>query len=188
MKGKGSGWKGESRRHSLARKGVKTVLPDGRRFDVSKFVAKGDFKPKSLQDLASYYYKFFTTNERPNGDKIVVLKDDAPEELKELVRDAHGDMLPDDYKYRFIEDALGNFADYDDPDSAIDEMESDVYTSDLTEWLNSSNNRVYYLSDALSEYGVNDGFQALSLAQLQEKREVAWAVKDSLETIMGEYE
>ena len=41
MKKQGSGWKGESRRHSLARKGVKTVLPDGRRFDVSKFVANG---------------------------------------------------------------------------------------------------------------------------------------------------
>ena len=41
MRNKGSGWKGESRRHSLARKGVKTVLPDGRRFDVSKFVANG---------------------------------------------------------------------------------------------------------------------------------------------------
>jgi len=36
-----SGWKGEPRRHSLARKGVKTVLPDGKRFDVSKFVANG---------------------------------------------------------------------------------------------------------------------------------------------------
>jgi len=41
MRRQGSGWKGESRRHSLARKGVKTVLPDGRRFDVSKFVARG---------------------------------------------------------------------------------------------------------------------------------------------------
>ena len=43
-KKQGSGWKGESRRHSLARKGVKTVLPDGRRFDVSKFVARGNVK------------------------------------------------------------------------------------------------------------------------------------------------
>ena len=35
------GWKGESRRHSLSRKGIKTNLPDGRRFDVSNYVAKG---------------------------------------------------------------------------------------------------------------------------------------------------
>ena len=35
------GWKGESRRHSLSRKGIKTNLPDGRRFDVSNYVARG---------------------------------------------------------------------------------------------------------------------------------------------------
>ena len=36
------GWHGEHRRHVLAGKGVNTVLPDGRRLDVSRFVAKGD--------------------------------------------------------------------------------------------------------------------------------------------------
>ena len=36
------GWKGESRRHSLSRKGIKTNLPDGRRFDVSNYVARGN--------------------------------------------------------------------------------------------------------------------------------------------------
>ena len=36
-KGRGSGWHGEHRRHVLAGKGVSTVLPDGRRLDVSKF-------------------------------------------------------------------------------------------------------------------------------------------------------
>jgi len=34
-------WKNESRRHSLARKGIRTNIDDGRRFDVSNFVAKG---------------------------------------------------------------------------------------------------------------------------------------------------
>ena len=39
MKGKGSGWKGESRRHSLARKGIKTAkgMPNGMRFSVDQF-------------------------------------------------------------------------------------------------------------------------------------------------------
>jgi len=40
-KDKGSGWFGDHRRHVLAGKGVSTVLPDGRRLDVSKFVAGG---------------------------------------------------------------------------------------------------------------------------------------------------
>ncbi|MCK4545419.1 hypothetical protein KAU43_07760 [candidate division WOR-3 bacterium] len=45
------GWKGESRRHSLSRKGIKTNLPDGRRFDVSNYVARGKPLSKSLDDI-----------------------------------------------------------------------------------------------------------------------------------------
>ena len=41
MKGKGQGWKGESRRHGMARMGYKTVLPDGRRLHMGNFVAGG---------------------------------------------------------------------------------------------------------------------------------------------------
>ncbi|MHA1285907.1 MAG: hypothetical protein ACTSPB_00760 [Candidatus Thorarchaeota archaeon] len=41
MTKKGSGWFGDHRRHVLAGKGVSTVLPDGRRLDVSKYVANG---------------------------------------------------------------------------------------------------------------------------------------------------
>ncbi|MHA1285906.1 MAG: hypothetical protein ACTSPB_00755 [Candidatus Thorarchaeota archaeon] len=36
------GWFGDHRRHVLAGKGVSTVLPDGRRLDVSKFIAGGE--------------------------------------------------------------------------------------------------------------------------------------------------
>ena len=39
-----------------------------------------------------------------------------------------------------------------------------VYTSDLTEWLNTSNNYVYYLTDAIIEFEPEDGFCALSSA------------------------
>jgi len=47
---------------------------------------------------------------------------------------------------------------------AID-VEVDVYTSNLTEWLNRSNNNVYYLSQALEEFAEKDGFKALAQAQ-----------------------
>ncbi|MHA1285908.1 MAG: hypothetical protein ACTSPB_00765 [Candidatus Thorarchaeota archaeon] len=40
-RGKGSGWFGDHRRHVLAGKGVSTKLPDGRRLDVSNYVASG---------------------------------------------------------------------------------------------------------------------------------------------------
>lgn len=39
-----------------------------------------------------------------------------------------------------------------------------VYTSELTEWLNASNYNVYYLTEALEEYDIKDGFQVLTQA------------------------
>jgi len=50
MRGKGQGWKGESRRHGMARMGYKTVLPDGRRFHMGNFVAGGQFDMKEELD------------------------------------------------------------------------------------------------------------------------------------------
>ena len=42
----------------------------------------------------------------------------------------------------------------------------DVYTSDLTEWLDSNNNNVYYLGEAQKELGIQeDGFKLLAMAQ-----------------------
>ena len=40
-----------------------------------------------------------------------------------------------------------------------------VYTSDLTEWLNSHNENVYYLNDVLEENEIKDGFNLLTIAQ-----------------------
>lgn len=44
------GWKGEPRRHGLARKGVKTIIDDDNRLAVNNFVAKGDI-PEGYIDI-----------------------------------------------------------------------------------------------------------------------------------------
>jgi len=48
-KSKGQGWHDESRRHSYARRGIKTNIDDKRRFDMSNFVARGE--PKLLSRI-----------------------------------------------------------------------------------------------------------------------------------------
>jgi len=45
------------------------------------------------------------------------------------------------------------------------DSETDVYTSNLTEWLNDSNSNVYYMTEVGEEYGTSDGFQLLQQAQ-----------------------
>ena len=55
------GWKGESRRHSLARKGIRTNIDQDRRFDVSTFVAKGRKYPEDAFETGDKLQAFLHT-------------------------------------------------------------------------------------------------------------------------------
>jgi len=99
-------------------------------------------------------------------------KDDAPEWVADLCMVAHGDYLPDDYRYEFIVKVLDAIAEADDPEDAICDLESDPYTANLTRWLASNINRVEYLTDAMAESPFDNGFNLLAYAQQLEIDEV----------------
>ena len=65
----------------------------------------------TLQELAQSAYDRFELRERDNGDSFVTLADNAPEWLTDLVRDAHGDMMPDDWRWSAIRSAVDFIAD-----------------------------------------------------------------------------
>jgi len=117
------------------------------------------------------YLKMFDAKEvERDGEKksIAVFTDNASEDLKDSVRKAHGDRLPSDWvfdKYHSILDAMTQYDDIEDARSEIVDGLVDVYTSDLTEWLNSNNNNVYYLTEAIDQYEIKDGFRVLATAQ-----------------------
>ena len=178
------GWYGNKERHRLASKGVKTKASG---YTIKEYDGTKTTKPESIQDLARYFESKFVQKERDDGEKFWDAED-RPEELKELIYDAHDDMLPDDWRYQFIWESLVALSEYEDPDEAIEGIEPDMYTSQLTEWLNSRNDRVYYLTEAQRNYGSDDGFQTLSQAQYEEKSEVFWSVKNSLEKILDNWE
>jgi hypothetical protein len=97
-------------------------------------------------------------------------------------------MLPDDYRYKYIVDALNAFSEYDNADEAIDEVEADPYTKDLLDWLSSHSYRVAYADDAVKEIGYSeDGgiMQAAALGQIAEKHEVYQSVLASLQARLG---
>ena len=136
---------------------------------------------KTVNELAREALEWFITDTRNNGEKFIKTKEGRPDWLENLIFTAHDDMLPDDYRYKFIEDALIMIADQDeDADLDCPEIEADIYTSDLTKWLHSRNDRVCYLTEALEEYEIKDGFQALYLAQLCERGEVYYSVLNNL--------
>jgi hypothetical protein len=114
---------------------------------------------------------------RDNGDKFYCCKTTV-EWQQEIIHAAHGDKLPDDYVYQFIFDTLVALTECNEgeEEDAILEIEPDCYTSNLTGWLHSRNDRVFYLTEALEEYGSKDGFNALAQAQSLEIQEVAQAI------------
>jgi len=183
------GWHGDRMQHGLASKGIKSSVGgcSAKGYSMKYYDGVKTTKPESIKDLASHFEGFFIKKQRDNGEDFWIVES-APDELKELIRDAHEDMFPDDYKYEFIREALLDFASYEDIDSAIDNIEADPYTAGLTHWLASDINRVYYLTEAIEQYEPKDGFQVLTLAQYDEKREVYSSVQNSLEKIMDEYE
>jgi hypothetical protein len=142
---------------------------------------------KTVNELAKEALEWFTTDVRDNGEEFVKTKDGRPDWLENLIFTAHDDMLPDDYRYKFIEKSLQYISDQDeDADLDCPEIEADSYTSDLTKWLHSRNDRVCYLTEALETFGIKDGFAALQLAQLREREEVFYSVLNSLRELCEE--
>ncbi len=145
----------------------------------------------TVQEIAREFSLWFDWGERDDGSKFVSLKDGHPKELETLVRKAHGDMMPDDQRYEFIEDAIDALADNEDEEYARYEAEeADIYTSDLLKWVSSLLSRGDYVDEAIEEYGYpEEGFvRALQYGQSFEKREVFDLVLRELERIAGERE
>ncbi|AGA31715.1 hypothetical protein [Singulisphaera acidiphila] len=139
----------------------------------------------TIQSLAVEMSQAFEKAVRPSsGEAFRKLKDVAPDWMRTVCRKAHddGELLPDDHRYEFIEQAVDALANHDDTDSACESLEPDFYTSGLTGWLHSQNSRVCYISEAMEEYGTfKDGFKLLAAAQMLEREEVFRQVLDALQ-------
>ncbi|WP_295842492.1 hypothetical protein [uncultured Xanthomonas sp.] len=125
----------------------------------------------------------FVTDKRADGTPFVHMADDAEDWMREAVREAHGDMLPDDVKYRMCEEVAGRLADLDSDewdDVQGEECDGlvDVYNADRLRWLSSSLYRAAYINEARGEglIGSNaDEFERIGVGQYVEYREI-WGV------------
>ena len=145
----------------------------------------------NLQELAATYSAAFEARTRDNGDQFWCIKDDAPDReiIQEMAHHAHGGLLPEDYRYLFITQALDALADADDPDEA--EMPEEVYTHKLFVWLASHGNRPDYVNEAAREYGLPkekdfDIVRIVAYGYAEEQREVLSLVRQWLEEKIDE--
>lgn len=107
--------------------------------------------------LAKVASPLFVWDARTNGDKFMRVADGAPEWVSHLAMYAHGNMMPDDWRYRFISDAvdaISEMVDDGDEDAIQDrgrEWEPSVYNAALLEWLSSNLHRIGYVDEAVEE-------------------------------------
>jgi len=146
----------------------------------------------ALQIAAAEFAAAFETRKRDTGEEFTTLKDDAPEWMTETVHSAHGDMLPDDWRYRMIgavADAMGEMLSYDaDADlaeggEALDGLVP-VYTADQLAWLASRNDRMGYCDEANEECNVTGAStmsERIAAGIYLEYREIWDAVATSLQ-------
>jgi hypothetical protein len=146
---------------------------------------------ETVQELAREAGQWLEGRTRADGSQYRTLKDGRPEWVQELVREAHGDFLPDDWRYNAIEDALQWIADEgeDEDPGAFADANTDVYTDELGAWLNSSIRRGGFVDEAIEEYGWPDDrgiAGALAMGQYVELCEVYYLVRTALEARLGD--
>lgn len=133
------------------------------------------------QEAAQAMGDAFIISERDNGEKFYHLRDGSPEWMTDVCRKAHGEMFPDDWRYQFISDAVDILAESDDWDEARDEVEADIYTSQLTAWLASRTGRYSYCDQYVEEMGADgDTLARISGGQWMERCEVFGLVAEAL--------
>lgn len=134
---------------------------------------------EKIRILAGEALSYFEHRNRHDGTKYWAVEEDAPEWVHELTFVAHneGEILPEDFRYLFIVEALEAIS--ENPEEPDILWEPDAYTSELLKWLEAcSSYRMGLVDEAVSELGWNGLFNALQAGQLKEKQEVlaiVWA-------------
>ena len=135
----------------------------------------------TLQELAEYYASQFDYKTRPNGSRIVIMRDNADDKdlLTEFVREIHGDRFPDDYIYQYIYDSLLLIGE------GCDEYfcpEADIYNTELFDYVQSHASRLDAADEEIDQGNATTIIDAVQIAQANEKREIYEQVWNFLES------
>ncbi len=141
--------------------------------------------PMTVSDLARVLFRYFV----PIRDGAAIgLCDNAPQWAVDVVRKAHGDMMPDDWRYHVIRAACEYLSEDRDDDHEFADGQVDVYTSDRTAWLASSLDRVAYVVDAAADYGARpDPIDAIAQGQYAEAEEILDLVRSALGDVVDAF-
>lgn len=143
-------------------------------------------KPRTILSLAKELVDAFEQKGPRTGDKEKYwsLKEGSPEWMRDVIREAHdhGDILPDDWRYAFVQDAASCLAETEgDEEEARERLQEYVYTSDITAWLGSSVMRPGYCDEWLKD--AEDTVRALMAGMHSEQEEVLAQLTQALKEL-----
>ncbi len=141
-----------------------------------------EIKARKALEVFDYHSKT-ETGKAFYGFKAQAIMENDPfyEALSEAIHEAD---VSEESGYRFVHEALEHIANGDERDfGGWADADTDVYTSDLTEWLNESDKHVEYLGEAVREFGETDGFKILQAAQYLAREKVYSQTWDALEQL-----
>lgn len=144
-----------------------------------------------FQIFATEFLNAFTND---NPRKVWCLKDDAPEWMRDAIRDAHFDgRMPDDWIYEHARAIVSQLADLEAPDGdtqhEICDGLVDVYTSDLTAWLALHTGNVELCDEAQREGLTTEGatlVQRIQAAQYMALTYICGALVGAIESHAAE--
>ncbi len=141
----------------------------------------------------------FERKTRNDGSEYVSLKDGSPEWMTDVSHEAHKDgsagiggehgtgaMMPDDWRYDFIEDACDALSEAENADEADEHLHEYITYHDHNRWLASRNDRSGYCDEAREELGEAGDMDAqISQGLHYEQREVLGLVRAALEELVA---
>lgn len=100
--------------------------------------------------------QYLTRRPHPTHGEIVCLSDDAPQWAQDAVHEAHGDLMPDNWRYKMIEFIADAIDEQDDDDPDIHEIadrfvDNHCYYHQRLDWLSSNLCRMGYCNEAQDE-------------------------------------
>jgi hypothetical protein len=155
---------------------------------------------RTLSEIAGDGYRGMETATREDGSTYVRVRDDGPAWLRDGIAEIHGtDMLPDDWRFALIRDALGALedaghddridAEHSDTTSEIADSAVDTYNADRIAWLGSHGARVGYVDAAVSDGLVSadaDTLDRIAGGQYAEASEIAARVLEAVADVHEE--
>ncbi len=138
---------------------------------------------QSLQEKCMEFLEYLELREN-EYERYWAVSDSASDEFRKMIQEMNEHRMNDNWTMQFIHDSLSAIAESGGREKDIF-IEPDIYANQLTSWLGSRDDRIHFLTRAIRDFGISDGFLALQKAQFIEKSGILEKVQAFLRRLIS---